>query len=273
MLWLSSREQSELQRDYIAWAFLTGIPSPFFARRYFQTICESLAQLVWVTDPAGYHEWYNQQWYDYTGATKEQCVGVGWAGAFHPDDMPETSKRWSHSLRTGELYTTEYRCRRHDGQWRWFLGRALPVRDPVTGAITKWFGTCTDIHDTVEALAASRQSQDRLENVINHAAMTLWAVDLNGIITVAEGPVVRQLKLLGPGTPGGTDDSGSSGSKRSFMMLSSGKEVTKDAMSGGEDSHSDHHMSGGPANAFSPSASHTTASRSKASQHRKQNRR
>lgn len=181
-------------------------------QEYFKSICQSLAQLVWVTDPTGYHEWYNQQWYDFTGATEEQCVGVGWQGAFHPEDVPESSRRWSHSLRTGDLYSVEYRCRRRDGQWRWMLGRALPLRDPDSGAIVKWFGTCTDIHDTVEALAASRQSQDRLESVINHAAMTLWAVDTNGIITVAEGPGVRQLKLMGPGTPGSSEHDSGSGS-------------------------------------------------------------
>lgn len=236
---------------------------------YFKLICESLAQLVWVTDPVGYHEWYNQQWYDYTGTTEEQCLGVGWSGIFHPDDMPETSKRWSHSLRTGELYSTEYRCRRKDGTFRWMLGRALPVRDPETGTIVKWFGTCTDIHDTVEALAASRQSQDRLENVINHAAMTLWAVDVNGIITVAEGPGVRQLKLLGPGTPGSSSDdsgSGSSQSRRSFLMQPSQDPLSA---SGDDGQNEDVLMSG----ARSPSItnSQTTASRSKAST-KKQNR-
>ncbi|CAO1620835.1 unnamed protein product [Sympodiomycopsis kandeliae] len=179
---------------------------------YFQKICESLAQLVWVTDSSGYHEWYNEQWYNYTGLTPEQCIGVGWAGAFHPDDMVEVSQKWSHSLRTGDLYSVEYRCRRADGAYRWMLGRALPLRDAETGAISKWFGTCTDIHDTVEALASSRQAQDRLESVINHAAMTLWAVDVNGIITVAEGPGVRQLKLLQPGTPGSSENDSGSGS-------------------------------------------------------------
>ncbi|CAO1629254.1 unnamed protein product [Parajaminaea phylloscopi] len=255
-------EQLEQQKDLIKRE----------GEEYFKLVCESLAQLVWVTDANGYHEWYNQGWYSYTGATPEQCVGVGWAGVFHPEDMPETAKRWSHSLRTGDLYSTEYRCRRKDGVYRWMLGRALPVRDPDTGAIVKWFGTCTDIHDTVEALAASRQSQDRLENVINHAAMTLWAVDMNGIITVAEGPGVRQLKLLGPLTPGSSDESGSgsSQSRKSFIMQTSKDTVTLS----GDDAHSDHDaVMGAPHAAASPSvsASHTTASRSKASA-RKQNR-
>ncbi|KAG9091856.1 hypothetical protein FS749_016177 [Ceratobasidium sp. UAMH 11750] len=110
--------------------------------------------------------------------------------------MPATSRAWSHALRTGDMYETNYRCRRRDGAWRWMVGRALPVRDS-RGQITKWLGTCTDIHDTIEALASSRRTQERLQATLNHAAVTLWAVDRDMKITVAEGPGVRQLKLMG----------------------------------------------------------------------------
>ncbi|ELU36745.1 sensor histidine kinase/response regulator, putative [Rhizoctonia solani AG-1 IA] len=83
---------------------------------------------------------------------------------------------WSHALRTGEMYETNYRCRRKDGVYRWMVGRALPMRDR-RGRIVKWLGTCTDIHDTVEALAVSRRAQERLQATLNHAAVTLWAID------------------------------------------------------------------------------------------------
>lgn len=176
---------------------------------YFKTVCNSLPQLVWTTFPDGFHDYYNDGWYEYTGATRHDSMGLGWQNAFHPDDMVEASRAWSHSLRTGELYSVEYRCRRKDGMWRWMLGRALPLRDSETGEIVKWFGTCTDIHDTVEALASSRQTQAQLESVINHAAVTLWAVDMESKITIAEGPGVRQLKLMTPGTPMGSEQDGS----------------------------------------------------------------
>ncbi|HYI01254.1 PAS domain-containing protein, partial [Hyalangium sp.] len=119
----------------------------------FQQLAETIPQLVWTTRPDGYHDYYNQRWYDYTGTTPGQSQGEGWQGPFHPDDMPETLRRWHHSLRTGELYETEYRCRRHDGIYRWFLGRAHPVRD-AEGRIIKWFGTCTDIDDQKRAADA-----------------------------------------------------------------------------------------------------------------------
>jgi PAS domain S-box-containing protein len=96
--------------------------------------------------------------YDYTGLTEAESLGMGWKLPFHPDDMVSTGKRWAHCLETGDPYTTEYRCRSKDGEWRWMLGRALPMRNKQTGAIEKWFGTCTDIHDAVEARFASKRT-------------------------------------------------------------------------------------------------------------------
>lgn len=77
--------------------------------------------------------------YEYTGLEPEQSLGLGWQNPFHDDDMPHSIKAWSQSLATGEPYSTEYRCRRHDGVWRWMLGRALPMRNS-DGQITGWFG-------------------------------------------------------------------------------------------------------------------------------------
>ncbi|MFP2931004.1 PAS domain-containing protein, partial [Pyxidicoccus sp. 3LG] len=121
---------------------LAGLPP----EDVFHQVSESIPQLIWIARPDGHHEYYNQRWYAYTGLTPEQTTGEGWRLAFHPDDLVEAGRRWAHSLRTGEPYEVEYRCRRHDGAWRWFLGRAHPVRDDQ-GRILRWFGTCTDIDD------------------------------------------------------------------------------------------------------------------------------
>lgn len=106
----------------------------------FRLICDTMPQLVWTTNAEGLHDFFNAGWYDYTGLTPETSMGQGWQNPFHPDDMPETTARWKHSLATGEPYVTEYRCRRKDGEWRWFLGRALAARNKDTGEIEKWFG-------------------------------------------------------------------------------------------------------------------------------------
>lgn len=113
----------------------------------FQLICNSMPQMLWTTRPDGYHDYFSQRWYEYTGLSVSECYGTGWKLPFHPDDMPETVRRWQHSLATGDEYKTEYRCRRHDGEYRWMLGRALPQRDSKTGKTFKWFGSCTDIQE------------------------------------------------------------------------------------------------------------------------------
>ncbi|HEX8386607.1 MAG TPA: PAS domain S-box protein, partial [Rubricoccaceae bacterium] len=117
----------------------------------FVQIADAMPQLVWTTDPEGHHDYFNERWYAYTGMARpaEQGGAVrefDWDDFLHPDDVEQTFARWSHSLATGEPYETEYRFRRAaDGEYRWFIGRAMPVRDE-TGAVARWFGTCTDIH-------------------------------------------------------------------------------------------------------------------------------
>ncbi|WP_369945956.1 PAS domain-containing protein [Vitiosangium sp. GDMCC 1.1324] len=116
----------------------------------FRQLAEAIPQLVWTTRPDGHHDYFNQRWFDYTGTASGSTFAEGWSRPFHGDDLPEANKRWQHSLRTGEPFEVEYRCRRHDGVYRWFLGRANAVRD-ANGRIIKWFGTCTDIDEQKRA--------------------------------------------------------------------------------------------------------------------------
>ncbi|CAE6457533.1 unnamed protein product [Rhizoctonia solani] len=178
----------------------------------FEQVCDSLPQIVWITRPDGYVTYFNKVWYEYTGVDLSNSEGLGWQGRFHPDDMPATSEAWSHALRSGEMFEISYRCLRKDGAYRWMVGRALPIRN-AQGGITKWVGTCTDIHDMVEALAASKRAKERLQMTLLHAAVTLWAVDRDMKVTIAEGPGVRQLKLMG--SPHGSTATSSSRSDHS----------------------------------------------------------
>ncbi|KAL9595868.1 MAG: hypothetical protein Q9219_006173 [cf. Caloplaca sp. 3 TL-2023] len=156
----------------------------------FEIICDTMPQMLWTTNAIGHHDWYSRRWYEYTGLTVEQSSGSGWTNAFDPDDLVEAERHWKHCLETGEHYSVEYRCRRHDGEWRWMLGRALPLRDHRTNMIVKWFGTCTDIHEQVQARQEARRTRQRLLNVINHANTTVWAVDRNRILTFLEGKLM-----------------------------------------------------------------------------------
>lgn len=115
-----------------------------------------MPQMVWVTKPDGYHDLFNRQWYQYTGLPHDVTKGDGWSAVLHPDDLERTWQVWRHSLETGEPYEIEYRIRRYDGTYKWFLGRALPLKDEA-GKITKWFGTCTDVDDQRKAAEIMEQ--------------------------------------------------------------------------------------------------------------------
>lgn len=112
----------------------------------FRTITDAMPQMVWSTRPDGFHDYYNEQWYRFTGVPHGSTEGEGWSELFHPDEQPLAWEKWRHSLRTGETYEIEYRLRHHSDQYRWVLGRALPVRGD-SGEIVRWMGTCTDIHE------------------------------------------------------------------------------------------------------------------------------
>jgi PAS domain S-box-containing protein len=127
----------------------------------FRQLFDALPQLVWSSSPEGYDDLYNKQWFEYTGLSYEEVQGDG-SKIIHPEDLPAALARWKHSLQTGEPYEIEYRCRRFDGQYRWFLGRARPVRDEQ-GKVVRWFGTCTDIHDKKESETALRKAHKELE--------------------------------------------------------------------------------------------------------------
>lgn len=134
------------------------------AKRRFQVLADAMPQMVWSTRADGFHDYYNQRWYEFTGMPEGSTDGEAWNGMFHPDDQERAFAKWRRSLFTGEPYEVEYRLRHRSGEYRWVLGRALPVRDEK-GAVERWFGTCTDIHDlkrTEQALAESEEFTRRL---------------------------------------------------------------------------------------------------------------
>ncbi len=111
-----------------------------------QLIADSIPQLMWTAEPDGALDWYNRRWHEYTGQTPEEALGWGWQAAHHPHDLPIVLERWMQSIASGEMFEMEFRLRRRDGTYRWFLTQALPLRD-AAGRIAKWYGTNTDIDD------------------------------------------------------------------------------------------------------------------------------
>lgn len=136
----------------------------------FKFVTDFMPQMVWATQPDGYHDFYNKQWYDYTGLDYEQTKDKGWSLVLHEEDYARTWKVWEYSLKTGKPYEAEYRMRRYDGVYRWFLARAIPLLDEQ-GRVVKWFGTCTDIHD-------QKMASDILEHKVKERTEELQKANL-----------------------------------------------------------------------------------------------
>ncbi|WJY19882.1 PAS domain-containing protein [Alteriqipengyuania flavescens] len=138
------------------------------SRAEYKVLTNAMPQMVWSTRPDGYHDFYNDKWYEFTGVPQGSTDGEAWKGLFHPDDQERAWTAWRHSLATGDPYEIEYRLRDRHGAYRWVLGRASPVYDN-DGSIRRWIGTCTDIHEAKQVSehneVLSRELAHRIKNI------------------------------------------------------------------------------------------------------------
>ena len=156
----------------------------------YHTIANAIPQIVWGTQPDGLHDYYNQQWYDYTGVAQGATDGEAWKELVHFEDRELAMQKWRHCLATGEFFEVEYRLRHHCGQYRWVLGRARPMRD-AQGLIVRWMGTCTDIHEQKLA-QQGLQHADRLKDEF----LAMLAHELRNPLA----PIATAADLLSRGT-------------------------------------------------------------------------
>jgi PAS domain S-box-containing protein len=154
----------------------------------FRILTDAMPQMVWSTLPDGFHDYYNARWYEFTGVPSGSTDGEGWNGVFHPADQDHAWGVWRHSLETGEPYEITYRLRHHSGEYRWTLGRALPLRNEQ-GKIVRWIGTCTDIHQA----KMMAEENEVLSRELSHRIKNIFAV-INGLI----GMSARQSPELKP---------------------------------------------------------------------------
>jgi PAS domain S-box-containing protein len=164
---------------------------------------ELMPQLVWTTTADGYHDYYNERWYAFTGMPRPgdpmaDAEGWNWRNYLHPDDYERTVAVWGHSLATGDEYEIEYRFREAaTGAYRWFLARALPKRD-ADGRIVRWFGTCTDVDD-------QRRTSDGLAFLADASVALAASLDYESTLAAAARLAVPRLAdwcavdLLAPG--------------------------------------------------------------------------
>ncbi|MCR8561511.1 PAS domain-containing protein [Mucilaginibacter sp. BJC16-A38] len=132
----------------------------------FRFMAESMPQQVWTADVNGALDYVNERTQDYFGKTAEHIIGAGWQEFIHPDDLQACLKNWAQALETKQLYQVEFRLRRLDGQYRWYLARALPFK--IDDAVVMWLGTNTDIeeHKKIE------QQKDEFISIASHELKT-----------------------------------------------------------------------------------------------------
>jgi PAS domain S-box-containing protein len=146
------------------------------SERRYRTLAEALPQLVWTSGPDGQRDYFSRQWLEYTGVPEEEQFGFAWLDTVvHPEDRERIRERWMASVKGQDEYDAELRIRRADGQYRWFKARGTPVRDG--GRIVRWFGTCTDITDIVEARETLTRSREELERRVAERTRSLAAAN------------------------------------------------------------------------------------------------
>jgi PAS domain S-box-containing protein len=154
----------------------------------FRELADNVSQMVWTADPTGRRTWYNRRWLDYTGATLDEMLGWGWQKFHHPDHLERVLPRFRQSFDSGTPWEDTFPLRGRDGEYRWFLTRALPIRDE-NGEIVRWFGTNTDVTEQIEAENALRELNTGLEQRVEaetRERLRVWNVSQD-LLLVANG--------------------------------------------------------------------------------------
>jgi PAS domain S-box-containing protein len=144
----------------------------------FRELADNISQFAWTADTDGRRNWYNKRWYDYSGTTFEEMQGFGWQKLHHPDHLERVVRHIRESFKSDKPWEDTFPLRSRDGKYRWFLSRALPIRDEA-GKVVRWFGTNTDITEQLEAENALRELNETLEQRVRaetHERLQIWNV-------------------------------------------------------------------------------------------------
>ncbi len=126
------------------------------ARTYLRELADAMPQIVWSARPDGVLDYTNRRWYEFIGKTEAEVDVADWGARVHPDDLAGAGAAWTGCVASGQPYTTEFRVRRADETYRWFLVRALAIRN-ADGTVARWYGTCTDIQEQRALLEQNAQ--------------------------------------------------------------------------------------------------------------------
>jgi PAS domain S-box-containing protein len=148
----------------------------------YRALVTATSRIVWTTNAQGEVSGGLPLWRKFTGQSEEEIKGWGWANALHLDDRQRTMDVWSNAVGRRSLYETEYRLRRHDGEYRYVSVRGVPVLNP-DGSVREWVGTCADITERLLAAEAVRQAGDYNRSLLEASLDPLVTVNPQGNIT------------------------------------------------------------------------------------------
>ena len=167
---ITPHRRAELEREALLERERQARARAEAAEKEHRFLAEAIPQQVWTSRPDGALDFVSQPVADYFGQKQEDILGAGWQNVIHPDDLQGCIEAWTRALQTGETYEIEFRLRRHDGEFRWHLGRAHALRD-ATGTIVRWYGTNTDIDDARrvrDQLHDRTQFEQQLIGIVAH---------------------------------------------------------------------------------------------------------
>jgi PAS domain S-box-containing protein len=140
----------------------------------FRALADNIAQLAWMADETGSIFWYNRRWFEFSGTTPDQMHGWGWKTLHHPEHLERVVESWTRALASKTPWEDTFPLRSKDGQYHWFLTRALPVNDDA-GKVLLWFGTNTDVTEQrklEEALKSAVHARDVFLGIASHELKT-----------------------------------------------------------------------------------------------------
>jgi PAS domain S-box-containing protein len=146
---------------------LQGVNSELLRRNQeLDAIIRTAPDIIFSRRADGGRDYISPRFYDYTGAPPNSGTGDGWMAYVHPEDKGKAVEEWKHSTESGANYEVEYRLRAQNGTYRWYRARAVPIQDDQ-GKIVKWYGTCSDIHDSKLLEQSMRDSAIQLERMVD----------------------------------------------------------------------------------------------------------
>ncbi len=167
-----------------------------------RALANSMPQMAWMANDDGYIFWYNERWFEYTGAQFEETEGWRWESFHDPEILPVVLQRWRECIASGAPFEMEFPLRGKDGTFRWFLTQSRPIAN-ARGEVLRWFGTNTDIDDKKRAEKALRASEELARSVIQNSPDCVEVLDCDGQVLLVNTAGLQLLGVSDGGVPQG----------------------------------------------------------------------